>query len=388
MVKTQNSLVSLVKCDTYEYDTVHAKTVKAIDYLGGFASLIKPNDRVFIKLNCVGPFEASKHITTHPAIFKAVVCEVLKITNNIIVGDNPATKDIVYTLKKNGLFNICEEFNLQILNGKDSINIYNEHAKIHKEFEVSKEMIEADVLINMPKLKTHSLAYITCAEKNFFGFIYGLKKAGWHVKSNNPLQFGESINDLYGAVLKAYSNKTIINICDGIVGLEGEGPSTGGSPKQANAIIASLDAVSLDRVAVEVMGLDYNKSFINTIANERNLGVGSLDYISILGDSLNGFKDIVFEAPKDSLSILGLRLLKIKPLRNIVLEHPVINHDKCLRCGECVKICPPHTMQIKKGKFPRLQTTKCIRCWCCAEVCPANAISKSKRPIIGRIVFK
>ena len=228
---------------------------------------------------------------------------------------------------------------------------------------------------------------MTVAQKNFFGFIYGLNKAGWHVKANNPLEFGNAINDLYGAILEEFKDKTIINICDGILGLEGEGPSTGGISKKANAIITSLDAVSLDRVASEVVHLDSDKCFITKIADERKYGVGKLENIELLGDSLELFKNINFLAPKDSLGNFGLRILKIKPLRNILLEHPQIDTNLCIRCGECAKICPPHTMKIAPGKYPKLNNQKCIRCWCCAEVCPQNAISKSKRPFLGRIFF-
>ena len=246
-------------------------------------------------------------------------------------------------------------------------------------------MIDTDVFINLPKLKTHSLAYITCAQKNLFGFIYGLNKSAWHIKASNPLQFGEAINDLYGAIQESFKGKTFLNICDGILGLEGEGPSTGGSPKKANTILTSLNAVSLDRIALEVMGLDYKKSFITRIANERGFGEIDLDNIEIIGDEIVNNH---FLAPKDSLSNAGLRFLKFKPLRNIFLEHPKIDHSKCIKCGECTRICPPKTMQIKKGEYPHLTSTKCIRCWCCSEVCPQNAISKTKRPILGKIFFK
>ena len=75
-------------------------------------------------------------------------------------------------------------------------------------------------------------------------------------------------------------------------------------------------------------------------------------------------------------------------MRNILLEHPKIDKEKCIRCGECNKICPPKAMQIKKGEFPHLKNKQCIRCWCCAEVCPQNAIKKSTRPIIGKIILK
>ena len=382
------SKVVIKKCCEYELDDVKEKIKESFDYLGGIEKLISPNARVFIKCNCVGPFDKDSGITTHPIIAKAVLQLVKERTKNIIIGDNPATRDIVFTLKKNGLYDIINEENVAIVNGKKTTKIYNSTAKIYNEFEVSEEMVDADVFINLPKLKTHSLAYMTCAEKNFFGLIFGLNKAAWHVKASNPLEFGEAINDLYGAVLETFKNKNIINICDGILGLEGEGPSTGGLKKKANVILTSLDAVSLDRVAFELVKLDNNKCFITNLANERNYGNGDINKIELLGDKLDEFKDVAFLAPKDSLSIIGLKILKIKPLRNLLLEHPKIDHNLCIRCGECAKICPPHTMKIEKGKFPKLNSTKCIRCWCCAEVCPQNAICKTNRPILGKIFFK
>ena len=80
-------------------------------------------------------------------------------------------------------------------------------------------------------------------------------------------------------------------------------------------------------------------------------------------------------------------MLRLKMVRNLLLEHPVIKHSECIKCGECAKICPPKTMTIKPGQFPKLDKSHCIRCWCCSEVCPQNAIKKSKRPIAGRIIF-
>ncbi len=372
-------------CEEYNLEQVKSKIKESLDSLGGVSNLIKPNSKVFIKCNCVGPFSASYGITTHPIFVKAVIQIVKEVTNDITVGDNPAVKDLVLTLKKNGIYDVIVEEGVNILDNKDQMKIYNPSYKVYNVFDVSRGMIENDVLINLPKLKTHSLAYITCAEKNLFGFIYGLNKSAWHVKASNQLEFGEAINDLYGAILDSYKDKTIINICDGIIGLEGEGPSTGGKAKQANTILTSLDAVSLDRVAVEIMGLNYKKSFITNIASSRGYGEGDISKIEVLGDEIVNYH---FLEPKDSLSNVGLRLTRVKLLKPMLLEHPVIDHDKCIKCGECTRICPPKTMVIEKGKYPHLNTKKCIRCWCCSEVCPQNAISKSKRPIIGRIVLK
>lgn len=380
-------MVILKKCESYDFILVKEK-VNEIFLESNLLDKINEKTNVFVKLNLVGPFDPSLGITTHPIVVKAVLDILSTKTKNIIIGDNPATRDQIATLKKCGIYEIIKEYDCKILEQTIFTKITNSNPIIYSEFEVSKQMIDADVLINLPKLKTHTLAYMTVAEKNFFGLIYGLNKSAWHVKANNPLHFGNAINDLYGALLESYKGKTIFHLCDGILGLEGEGPSSAGDAKYANALIASYDAISLDRVACELVKLDQNKIYITNIGQERGYGEGDLSKINIIGNQLNDFQDISFKAPKDSLSHIGLKFLKFKFLRNMILEHPQINKDKCIKCGECVKICPPKTMKIEKGQFPHLKNNQCIRCWCCAEVCPKNAIEKSKRPLIGKIILK
>ena len=380
-------MVIIKKCEDYDFDLIKSYLKESLKELN-FYNDVKENAKVFIKLNLVGPFPKEMAITTHPVILKAVIQLVKEKTNNIIVGDNPAVRDMTYTLKKCNLLDVIKEENVSLMDGTIFETIHNSNPIIHSSFEVSKQMIDVDVLINLPKLKTHTLAYMTCAQKNFFGLIYGLNKSAWHTKANNPLEFGNAINDLYGAFLECFKDKQLYHICDGIIGLEGEGPSSGGTVKKANCLLISKDAVALDRVACELVHLDYNKLFINKIANERKYGNGDLEKIQIKGNQLSDFDDIHFQAPRDSLSHVGLKILTIKPIRNLLLERPKINKEKCIKCGECAKICPPHAMSIKTKDFPKLKKNICIRCWCCAEVCPQNAIDKSKRPFIGRLVLK
>ncbi len=379
--------VILKKCEQYNFFLVKEKINEMFNELN-FLEKINETTNVFVKLNLVGPFDPSTGITTHPIVLKAVLDIIKQKTKNIIVGDNPATRDQISTMKKCGVYDIIKEYECKILEGDIFTKISNPNHKIYNAFEVSKQMIDADILINIPKLKTHTLAYMTCAQKNFFGLIYGLNKSAWHVKASNPLEFGDAINDLYGALLDNYKSKTILHLCDGIIGLEGEGPSSGGIPKQANVLLASYDAVALDRVACELVKLDHNKLYITNIAQERNYGEGNLNNIKIIGNQLDDFSDLKFLAPKDSLSHIGLKFLRFKFLRNMLLEHPKINKNKCIKCGECAKICPPKTMLLEKGQFPHLKNTDCIRCWCCAEVCPKNAIEKSNRPMLGKVLLK
>ena len=377
------SKVSLVRAENY--NDIDLKVQEAIDLLGGIEKFVGKNSKVFIKLNCIGPFGKDTGITSRPDVLEAVIKLVKAQTDDITIGDNPAVKDVLVVLKKNGCFELIDKYGLKVINGKDQVTITNSNPHIYSSFEVSRDFIECDTLINLPKLKTHTLTYMTCAEKNYFGLIFGLQKAGWHVKASNPLEFGEALNDLYGAFLEAMKDKKILNLADGIVGLDGDGPSTGGWPKEAKCLIASSDAVSIDYIACKLVKLDTNKIFVTNIASER--GYGSINDIELIGATLDDFSDIKFQGPKSTLSSVGLRLIRHKFFRNLLLEHPKIDHNKCIKCGECTRICPPHTMQIKKGEYPHLKTNQCIRCWCCAEVCPQNAITKSRRPIVGKIVF-
>lgn len=377
--------VYLKACPSYDYSLLKA-SIKEVIESTSFKNITK-NDKVFIKVNSLGGYNSSLAITTNPLFLKAVIELTKEKTPNIIVGDNPATKDMVGALKKNGMYEIISEANVKLLNGEDQIVIKREENSKYKEFEVSREIIEADYLINLPKLKTHTLTYFSCAQKNLFGVIYSLKKSSWHVKAPTPLDFSYVISDLYSTIKASFKENHIINVADAIDCLEGEGPSTSGVKHTLGAILASNDAISLDRVAIKIAGLDYDKYLIGQTSKELGLGESDLDNINIIGDDINKFNDKLRE-PDKGISSKAMKFLRSKFIRNICLEHPKIDKEICKRCGECANICTSHAMTIVKGKYPHLESKKCIRCWCCQEICPHHAIKKTKRPLIGKILFK
>ena len=351
---------------------------------------IKDGMSVFIKTNALSPHPKERAITTHPSVVKAIIKYLKKYNVRIIVGDNPATKEMTTVYKVNGTMDVIKETGVELANNKDLKVISAKEYKRYKDFNVSRQIVESDILINVPKLKTHGLAYFTGAQKNLFGTIYGLEKAQWHVKSSSPLEFGEAMSDLYSAIKEEVKDKLFINIMDGIEGLEGEGPATGGVKKSANVLLGSKDAIALDRVAMEIVKLDHTKSFISILSSDRGLGEFDLNNIDIIGDDLSLFDDVKFEPAKtEEVGIRSLKLLNDhKIIKNMVLEHPVFDKEKCIKCGECKKICPPGAICMEEKNTPTVNKKTCIRCWCCQEVCPVNAIKKSRRPLIGRIFFK
>ncbi len=373
-----------------DYNNIQEQVNYLLDSVLNQGKDVKENMCVFLKTNGLAPHPADRAITTHPSVVQAAI-HYFKTHNvkKIIVGDNPATKEMKTVYKVNGTLDVVQKENVDLANNKELTVISASEYKRYKDFNVTKEMMEADILVNLPKLKTHGLAYFTGAQKNLFGTIYGLEKAQWHVKSSSPLEFGEAMSDLYSAIKTTMKDKIMIHLMDGIEGLEGEGPSTGGSKQIANVLLSSKDAIALDRVAIEITKLDYKKSFISIISNNRGLGEFNLENIKIEGDSLDLFKDIKFKPAKvEEIGIRSLKLVNKYNIKNLVLEHPKFDKNVCIKCTECKKICPPQAISIEKGKTPKVNKNKCIRCWCCSEVCPVNAISKSKRPLIGRIFFK
>ena len=371
------------------YDNIQESVNYLLDNVLDGGKAVKEGMVVFLKTNALAPHPCDRAITTHPKVVEAVIRYFKKYNVKIIVGDNPATKEMKTVYKVNGTLDVVTNEGVELAENRDLKVIKATEYKRYKEFNVSRQIVEADILVNLPKLKTHGLAYFTGAEKNLFGLIYGLEKAQWHVKSSTPIEFGEAMTDLYSAIKNEMKGKILINLMDGIEGLEGEGPSTGGSKKKANVLLSSKDAVALDRVAMEIVKLDYNKSFISLLTSERGLGEFNLENIELKGDDLVLFDDIKFEPARvEAVGIRSLKLVNKFNVKSFILEHPKFDSTKCIKCGECKKICPPAAIAMEKGKIPSVNKRKCIRCWCCGEVCPVNAISKSKRPLIGRLFFK
>ena len=301
-----------------DYNDIQEKVDYLLNNVLDNGNVIKDNMTVFLKTNALAPHPASRAITTHPSVVQAIINYFKKYNVKIIVGDNPATKELKTVYKVNGTMDVIEKEQVQLTNNKELKVISATKYKRYKDFNVSKEMIEADILVNIPKLKTHGLTYFTGAQKNLFGTIYGLEKAQWHVKSSSPLEFGEAMSDLYSAIKNELKDKIFVNLMDGIEGLEGEGPSTGGVKKEANVLLSSLDAIALDRVAMEIVKLDYKKSFISVLSSERGLGEFNLDNITIEGDSFDLFKDIKFTpACVEQMKIRSLKLVNKFNIKNI-----------------------------------------------------------------------
>lgn len=290
--------VGLQKCNSYTQREVDRSINRLIANLGGISKFVNKNQKVLLKPNIVKGINPEACATTHPAVITAVI-KILKEQNcEILVGDSPFADDAVEAMKICGIYDICKKYNAKIAVFDRKINIKNDNGIVVREFQLTHYFNEVDVIINMPKLKTHSQLYFTGAVKNLYSMMPGPRRGFYHLKYSNMEYFANMLLDLYSLLRK----KIVLNIMDGIYGMEGDGPCNG-NPKFAGILAASSDAVALDFIMCSLIGL--NMENLPTIYNARKR------------------KDYLFK-PKNIKSV-GEKISKIKIVPFVEAEYSTLN---------------------------------------------------------------
>ncbi len=378
--------VAVQKCDRYERNLLAEKLDKLFDLLGGLENFVKKGDKVLLKVNLLMGKPPEAAVTTHPLIVQILAEKIVKIGGKVIIADSPGgpfNKRILNRFyNKAGLKEIADESSGIFLNyNTDSKRVDFPQGKYSKYFEICNFANEADVIINLPKLKTHGMTMFTGAIKNIFGVIPGLLKSEYHFKMLYVAKFMEMLFDLEALI------KPNLNIMDAVIGMEGEGPS-GGQAKKFGYLMASNSAVSLDVAATYLMGIESLKKVPqNRIAQKRGLPSDIKD-IKITGDKIERTKNVKIPDIPEKTNLIDRYLPG--PLNWIfnywLRPRPVVNQNKCVGCGICEKSCPAKTIEIKDN-LAVIDLDDCIRCFCCQELCEYQAIN-IHRPLLGKMIFK
>lgn len=363
--------VALVRCTDYDEDRVETSVAEAVALLGGMGRFVSPGERVFIKVNLVMPKKAEYAVTTHPAVVKAVVKQVQAAGGTAIIGDSPGGPFTASVLKLayrlSGMEKVAEETGAALSFDVREVELPHPEGKLLKRITVSKALADADAIITIPKLKTHGLTALTGAVKILFGAVPGLKKAEYHLKMPKIEDFSDMLVDILTLV------KPRLTVMDGIVGMEGDGP-TAGSPRGIGAVLASADSVACD-VAGALIGLEPERVTTTRAAMARRMTSGRLSDIELLGAPLaevrlDDFKQAVIKGTTSyqlsrPVARLAERFLRPKPR---------LRPELCTGCGTCARVCPPKAIRLVE-KRPRTDYSKCIRCFCCQELCPQSAVA-------------
>ncbi len=257
--------VSLLRAQSYDHTQLRQALETLLEPLGGMTAFVKPGDRVLLKPNLLTGGRPGKECVTRPEIVYCVAQMVQEAGGKPFLGDGPAFGSAKGVAKANGYLPMTEALNLPIVefHGKR----YETVSTAFNHLLLSKEAIDADVVINLPKVKSHMQLTLTMGVKNLFGCVPGKMKAWWHMEAGKDRdRFGEMLVETARAI------NPDLTILDGIIGHEGNGPS-GGEPRRLNLLAASSDVFALDRALVSILNVD--PASVPTVAASQRLGLSS-----------------------------------------------------------------------------------------------------------------
>jgi len=332
---------------------------KAIERIFELFPLELKGKKVVIKPNVLRSATPEEGVTTHPAVLKAVVNEVVKLRpSSLIVGDNPGIFSYGMNekaFKDTGLMEVAGTYyrNLGAETVSKELNsIYIERAL------VSQAIMDADVYISVPKFKTHGLTGLSCAIKNNFGLLAGALKAQTHKRAGNPFNFAEALVEVFAIRIPD------LVIVDGVLAMEGNGPASK-DLINLGKILAGDDSVAVDAVVAHMMGFPALPRTVE-LAAARGYGISQLSKIDIIGELevISGFK----LPQRDTSSNTAV----MTTINSIAAVKPKVNTELCNLCETCLQHCPNGA--ITMDEYPIVNPELCITCFCCQELCPQKAI--------------
>lgn len=376
------STVSIARCEQYSQDHIATALDAALAPLGGMAAFVSTGQSVLLKVNLLSRATPERAVTTHPEVVRALIRAVRRCGALPFVGDSPGGPNTPAMVKRvweeSGIGQVCTEEDVAlVLFDDDRVRVDAPGHKLYSSFTVGRAVLDADVVITVPKLKTHGFMMFTGAVKNLFGCIPGLEKAQFHLTVPDRDDFGSMLVDLMLAC------RPTLAVMDAVVGMEGEGPA-GGTPRHIGALIVSPDPVALDVIAASIAGLDPLEVYSNKAAARRGLGPRSAEEVDVLGVDWRQLAPADFALPaRDPFARMPPWFGRM--LRSTVTARPYLADEPgCTRCKTCEANCPVDAITVG-AEGPAFDHSTCIRCYCCQELCPPQVIGL-KVPTFARLL--
>ena len=350
-----------------------------------FDSELISGKRILLKPNCL---QASEKAITSPEVLGTVSKIMKDFGATVDIGDSPmsggTTAEAIYkSIKKLDLINEIGENPNWISLMENPQLIEREFFKKMERTVVSKNFLEAQFVVNIPKYKTHFLTSFTGAIKNFWGVQSGTTKSKSHLYGKSPKSFGTVLTDLFNFIHK--EKKCNLVIMDAIEIMHGSGGPSFGKLMDLGLIIIGTDAVAVDTVCVKIARNEVEKVHYLGECSERGLGINDINKINVLGTQIEEIKPpsrIIFPTGTYTGFIgmfqgLGNRFLK---------QYPHLKSNKCKKCGDCAKLCPAQCITIDGVTgYPKFNRKECINCLCCVEGCPQHALKPRRAGVLGAL---
>jgi uncharacterized protein (DUF362 family) len=354
-IESSEKKVYFSSCSSYAVAEVQPALAKVLDPLvaeigeiSGKKVLLKPN---WLSYRC-----DEDPASVHPEMVVETARYLLNAgAASVTVMETPGMEDVYTIANRMKLPEKLAPLGVEIKAFKSYQPIEAPEGAVFRRLEVARDYLDFDLVVNLAKGKTHCMMTLTMAVKNLFGLVRGAERIAWHLSvGNNYERFADMLLDLYLVF------RPQINIVDAVVCMEGNGPGSG-DPVRRDFIAASGDALAIDSVLAEIFGAPD----IPQLKRARERGL--IPATSLEGDipEVNPFVlPPESDAPGSTGIAFGIPEFLQKPLRRFFVANPVLNAERCIGCGICVKVCPPHSLSLagKKQKKASFHLSSCIRC--------------------------
>ncbi|MGI6021332.1 MAG: DUF362 domain-containing protein [Lachnospiraceae bacterium] len=376
------SQVILVPCSSYDREEVYEALKCGMELLlspeKAPEDIIKKDESVLLKLNLLRPEKPEKAVTTHPAVFEAMIRYLMENGyNNLFYGDSPSSNDPEKAALVSGAFDTAEKYGVKAADFSNGKKVPVPSGSAAKEFHIANACLESDALINMCKMKTHGLERITGAVKNLYGCIYGTNKTIGHARYPSAGRFAAMLAELNRYIAPRFT------VMDGISAMDGNGPANG-NPFHMGVLLFGFDPVAIDSVFSSLVYLDPALVPTNIMGMNFGIGTWKSNEISVItpdgtmtvaeAASRFGKRDFNVDRGGEVKKSWRIFAAALTPFA----KKPSLNKTECIRCGICEKCCPAEGKAVKlsekSGGYPEFDFRKCIRCFCCQEMCPRGAI--------------
>jgi uncharacterized protein (DUF362 family)/Pyruvate/2-oxoacid:ferredoxin oxidoreductase delta subunit len=358
--------VALAHAAAYAPATIESALEHLLAPLGGMPAFVKPGQKVLVKPNMLAGKTPELAVTTHPAVVRAVIRLAQQAGGRVSVGDSPGIGSPLQVAGKCGILAVIEETGAEFASFSESVKIKFQ-GKVFRELEIARDLLDADVILNLPKLKTHQMMGLTCGVKNLFGAVIGMRKPGLHLQAGSD-------KGLFALMLLELAEKLrpALTIVDAVTAMEGNGPGSG-NPVHIGALLAGTNPLAVDTVAAELVGIPAEQIWTLRLARETERFGSRMAEIETVGPPVTTLRPPSFQAAKVTGIDFGLPAVLARPLGQSLSARPEPDRHRCVRCGLCVDHCPPRAMTMAGGKL-RIDYQRCIHCFCCQELCPEGAL--------------
>ncbi len=369
--------VSIVKCPSYGEPRLRDAVGRSLELVGGLGAIIGTGSKVFVKINHLSPGSPPERaIVTHPLFTRQVLAFLKDLGADITVGDD-IQSGAVNGFEVSGYGAMCREMGVRLINLK-SVGFREvpcAGGEALKSVHISAAVLDADHVVDLPKLKTHSFTAFTGAVKNMYGVIPYGSRLDLHSRFSASEAFSRMLVDVFACVPPR------LTLMDGITAMEGAGPA-GGAPRSVGLVLAGRDAVAVDAVAQDLVGFRPEDVETTVSAGRRGLGTAALGAIEIAGETIEEARVKRFRKAALPVGLLKRRLPSFlyAYISGELILSPEVVPASCTGCEECFRVCPRRAVVMEGGRA-RILGEPCIRCLCCHEVCRVGAIRLRQRPV-------